>query len=404
MAEDENRDDQANASAGEPVDAEFETLDEASSGARPGNSGSRLRPAIITVIVVLVVAAGGYVLVRQTGWPGAGPDAERVRPAALAALSKRLDSLQTQSDSLRRNVSSRLDALETASAEQSRAADALKALQARLDALENAAPGASDGKALAALTARLDAVEQRLTSQTAGSAPADSAALEALRTRMSALEKAVKAAAAAQGQSAQRLKALEQRMSTVMARLDAQEKQGAHQDSRSALALALLGLDDAAQSGKPFMPQWRTLVQIMPQNTGLLALEPLARTGVASRAQLTQEFSSQISAIRAAANTPAAPSKTGLAARARAALGSLVSIRRIDGGGDGVDAVLARVQKALQRDDLKAAVKDMDGLDGAARQAAQGWMAEAQARLRLDRLLAQLKAQAGARAAQETTP
>ncbi len=393
MAEDKNPDDEAQAAPGEPIDAEFEPIDEAEKKTRaPRRPVSIIFWAATLVLVLLLVLTGGYGLARKTGVLERG----RVKQADVAQLAGRLDTLQSRLEALRRDVSSRLDALEQASAAQKSTSETVQSLQARLQKLENAAPVAADETGLDALNARLDALEQRL-SQTGvtGTDGANGAVIKDLRARLQALEQALPQDGAARSQVQQRLNTLAQELKDVTARLQRLEQQGMQNNQRSALALAVLALDDAARTGQPFLHQWRALAHLAPQNADVLALEPLARTGVPTRAQLARDFTAQISAIRAAASKPANPSKAGLARRVKAAFAAMVSIRRIDGSGDGVDAALLRAQKALEQNDLNAAIAALDGLNGAAHEAAQDWIGKARTRLRFDELLAHLKAEAG---------
>jgi len=57
-----------------------------------------------------------------------------------------------------------------------------------------------------------------------------------------------------------------------------------------------------------------------------------------------------------------------------------------------VDAVLAQAEAALHDQDLAGAINVLEKLDTGAREAAQGWLTQAQARLTLDQALARLKA------------
>jgi len=188
-----------------------------------------------------------------------------------------------------------------------------------------------------------------------------------------------------------RLEALTRNVAALQARLLTLETQKKDSPRTSALALGLLALDSAAQSGAPFESEWRTLSQLLPQNTDVHMLAPLARTGIANRATLIRDFTKNLPAIRAAAGQdPTA--KPGMMDKVKGAFGALVSVRRVDGKATGVDAVLARAEAALRNDDLAGAITALDGLDKGARAAAQGWRTQAQARLSFEQALARLKA------------
>jgi hypothetical protein len=72
---------------------------------------------------------------------------------------------------------------------------------------------------------------------------------------------------------------------------------------------------------------------------------------------------------------------------------SLVKIKRIDEApaGEGPAATLARARGALDRGDLASAVKEVESLDGPAREAFSPWLGEAHARLGADETLTRLE-------------
>jgi hypothetical protein len=72
---------------------------------------------------------------------------------------------------------------------------------------------------------------------------------------------------------------------------------------------------------------------------------------------------------------------------------SLVKIRPIDEAttSDGPAATLARAKAALDQRDLAAAVKDVETLDGATREAFSAWLGQARARLGADQTLTRLE-------------
>ena len=72
---------------------------------------------------------------------------------------------------------------------------------------------------------------------------------------------------------------------------------------------------------------------------------------------------------------------------------SLVTIKRIDEPptGEGPGAALARAKAALDQGDLAAAVKEVETLDGASREAFAAWLGQAHARLSADETLTRLE-------------
>ena len=76
--------------------------------------------------------------------------------------------------------------------------------------------------------------------------------------------------------------------------------------------------------------------------------------------------------------------------RAVAKLRGSVSIRRIDGRGEGVDAAIARAENAARSGDLSEAVAELSKIDGTAAGAASDWLAAARSRIAADAVRAQL--------------
>jgi hypothetical protein len=70
-----------------------------------------------------------------------------------------------------------------------------------------------------------------------------------------------------------------------------------------------------------------------------------------------------------------------------------VKIRRIDDApaGEGNAAVLARAKAALDNGDLATAVKEVETLEGAAREAFSAWLGQARARLAAGETLKRLE-------------
>ena len=79
---------------------------------------------------------------------------------------------------------------------------------------------------------------------------------------------------------------------------------------------------------------------------------------------------------------------------------SLVTIRRTgEISGDTTEAIVARMEERLETGDLAGAVAEGDALQGPARDAAAGWLADARARLEADMLLRDLAARVATRLA-----
>ena len=392
--------------ANAPIDAEFETLEEAADEGKTSRSTANtakykswmILAGALALAVVLVLAVKLMVF-NTDGSSGADDPNAVLAPlsARLARVQSDLTALQSREEDARQTLLARLETLENKPAPAAVDDQVIADLQARLAVLESAAPSnAPDSDALKALTQRLNQLDAQMLAQKGAKAPAlvDEERLQTLERRLAALESTVSMNSGA-GQPSlvitDRLDTIAGDLAAVEARLLTLETQQTDSPRTSALALALLALDGAAQNGAPFEREWRTLSQLLPQNADVHMLASLARTGVPGRAALVRSFTKVLPAIRAAAGqNPSA--KPGMVGKMKGAFGSLISVRRVDDKATGVDAVLARAEAALQENDLVGAMNALEKLDTGVREAAQGWLTQAQARLTLDQALARLKA------------
>lgn len=162
--------------------------------------------------------------------------------------------------------------------------------------------------------------------------------------------------------------------------------------SAAGAALAAATLADAAQTSRPFPAELAALERALPLSAEARALRPLAETGAPSRLALAREFEPAAGRAAAAARKPG-PNASVLD-RVLHALSRVVSLRRIETDGAGVDAVLARAEQQVLEGDLDGALTTLAALPPEAQEAMAGWRARAQQRVALDRYLAAVRAQA----------
>jgi hypothetical protein len=165
----------------------------------------------------------------------------------------------------------------------------------------------------------------------------------------------------------------------------------------SAFVLAVGQLREAVRSGRPFagaLSGLRAIAGSDPDVAAAIAtLRPLAGSGVADLATLRSRFA--LAARRIAAAAP--KNGGGWVDRTLGRLSNVISIRRTGPdavAGHGVDAAVARAEMALDTGDIAGAANALEGLDGAARDAAAPWLAGARARLAADAAVASLEAEA----------
>ncbi len=161
--------------------------------------------------------------------------------------------------------------------------------------------------------------------------------------------------------------------------------------------LALLGFHNAISRGAPFAAELAMIERSFAGNQAVLALlaplKPWSGRGVATVARLQSHLEAQIPVILRAARPPVDDSGPWLKrnwARSWDRLQSLVVIRRVgeDVPGIAPDAIIARAEAILAKDDIAGAVTELSALEGAVAAAAKDWLAQARARLAADAALA----------------
>lgn len=242
--------------------------------------------------------------------------------------------------------------------------------------------------ALAQTTTRLAALETELTQLKNAAMPVNSADADAVKQ----LDNAVRAVSNS-------LDAIHTAITAITARLAALEAIQAAQPlggeaKRISFALALRELEHVLNGSGPFAMQLETIRKLLEPGVADGALEQLqafASTGIATRATLSAQFDAVAAAVVRADSISGVPQ--GWAGRIYAFVQSLIMIRPLgERAGDDVPAIVARAQARLEAGDLDAAVTELNGLTGAAADAAAAWLKDARARLIAEQTLAHLSA------------
>jgi uroporphyrinogen-III synthase len=169
-------------------------------------------------------------------------------------------------------------------------------------------------------------------------------------------------------------------------------------NSALALLLAVGQLRESAAQGEPFKAELLAVAAIAKgagmETHGIPTLDPLAETGVSTRAALRFQFDS---VSRAISQATLAPEGSNWMDRTLGALANLVTLRRVDGGdaeGDGPLDLLSRAEAMVLQNDLAGAVAVLENLTGAPAEAAQPWVSAAKAKLAAESALSELTAEA----------
>jgi uroporphyrinogen-III synthase len=268
-------------------------------------------------------------------------------------------------------------------------AEAVTALEGRLAALETRpapaapAPDPAIERRLEELTRALQALAPRLQSleQETQAARARIEALARVEQQMQRLDGALGAATARLDRIDEEAKARDAVMSRAI-----EENAGPGAESQ-ALVLAVGQLRAALDAGRPFATELdaaRGLAADRPEiGTVLADLAPVAARGVPDRVVLADRFRPLPEAV-IRADRAAAEGGTWVD-QALGRLGTLVTVRRVgEEGGNDVAGIVARAEARMGRGDVVGAVAALEGLTGAARQAAGPWLADATARVRAE--------------------
>ncbi|MBX3494707.1 MAG: hypothetical protein KF769_00570 [Parvibaculum sp.] len=344
-------------------------------------------------------AGGGIALAAAAGF---GAAAVALALAWFAGFG--MPAPDTGADDRLAELAARLEAVESGSGESARGLDErAQSLAARLDVAEEkiaAAEGAAPDAQIARLAEEQQALKDALN-DTRGSVRETRDRIDALAASLppsgiadhvSGLDTLVKALDARLATLAPQIEAMEGRVAALE-----EKKDDPDAAARAALGLALANLARAAETAGPFKTELDTVASFLPGQAALDALSGVAADGVATRAALKARFPSVVENIFDAERRAGAD---GLWSRFVANAKSLVTIRRTgEISGDTTEAIVARMEERLATGDLAGAAAEGETLQGPAREAAAGWLADARARLETDMLLRDLAARVATRLA-----
>lgn len=228
-------------------------------------------------------------------------------------------------------------------------------IDTRLQAVEAAVAAPSDGPS-EELTARLSTIEQELAT---------------LRT----------SAEGASSETSGRIDQLQQRLEAAEAELN---EPGAEEAAAQAIAAA--ALKAAADRGGAFESELQTFASVAPEDPAVAQLQPFSEAGVPTRSQLVEQFSALSDEILEAAEQP--DEDQGIAGRLMSSAMSVVKIRRTgDVEGETAQAIVSRMENALQGENLPAAASEWESLPQEAKAASQDFKQALDARIAIDALL-----------------
>lgn len=161
---------------------------------------------------------------------------------------------------------------------------------------------------------------------------------------------------------------------------------------RIVLSLELANLKRAIDRGKPYAPELAQTSKVAGNIVDLAPLQRFALDGVPTSTELRQQFKPVAFKIIDAEGPPVDAS---IVDRLLAGAKSVVRVRRTDHPADdkSVEAVVGRMETALNEDRLGDVIEQAKSLPAPAQEAAQEFLAKVQARDAVDRALASVETQ-----------
>jgi hypothetical protein len=251
---------------------------------------------------------------------------------------------------------------------------ALDQVKADIATLKSASGNDGDGAALSALSGKVAEIEKTVAAlgQNRSTTPVD---LGPLNEKLAALEALVKSAGDASTAQEGRLTALEQSVSQLSTRVDAQASQ-----PKIALAIAASALKAALDRGGPFAAELDTFAAITPDAPQIAALRAYAETGVPTRTEIAGGMDAAANAM-VAADRPA-DADAGFFQGLLSSAESLVKVRPIGAvEGKGVPETVARMEVAVNQGDYAKALAEYDSLSEPVKAAGADFAGKLKARL-----------------------
>mgnify|MGYP001296566584 CR=1 FL=1 len=302
----------------------------------PSSKGPGFGPVLLAGVAGAVIAFAGAYALSSAGMLGNGMSG-KVNDE-IAALRQEIETLKAN--------------------------DGSAAIQSQLDALkQQVQSSSSSGEDIASLKQQIDAIQSTQQNDTG-----------AVKSLQSGLDQLKSSLASGQQDMQQKLSALEAKVNTP------------GKDLAVARAIAAAALKAAIDRGDSFATELATYAEVAPADADLSKLKALATSGIPTREELAADFSETADAIIAAAEPT--PPEGNIFNRLVDSAKGLVSVRPVgDVEGDTVPAIVARIENALTKGDLKTAESEWETLPEAGKQASQKFVDGLEARIEADDLV-----------------
>ena len=384
----------------EPIDADFEPAPEETGRSRGGPSGG---PGWLGALVLSLFAAGLGGLLGMAGTrflantstnPGMVETRLKAMEAGQEEVSIRLARTIREKDGLEASMSAlatEMDELAKREGGASVGVDsaALEDLQQRVSALESIDTSGEVSpedvsRAVASLETRLDRLARSVEQLEEVPGGVEVERVIEVETKLAELRDDLNEAKLSNSRDAEQLAGLIEGM-----RQDEAAARGAAEAASQTadMARAVSAIEAASRRGGGFTPELRTLRSAMPEDASVRQLTSISDDGAPTVAQLQTSF--EAARAKAEAVIPDA-SEAGLSWLNRA-FGDAVSVRRLDGEDSEPDAILAKASDMLATGDLAATLELVNQLDGPPADAMADWTEQANRRITLEAALEALQ-------------
>ncbi|WP_027169101.1 COG4223 family protein [Mesorhizobium sp. WSM3224] len=315
---------------------------------------------------VIALAGGGLLqAVGLLGAPGSSGGSLDGVNVEIAALKSEIAGLKESGD-----TGAKVDGLSSALAQ----------VKTDVAALKSSAGQGGDGTEIKALSDKVGQLETNVAElqKNGNAAPVD---LGPLNEKLAGLDALVKSTADAAKAEDGRVAALEQSVSQLSGKVEAQASQ-----PKIALAIAASALKAALDRGAPFATELDTFAAIAPDAPELSVLRSYAEKGVPTRATIASEVDAAANAMVEAA-TPV-DQNAGFFQSLVSSAESLVQVRPVGAiEGKGAPETVARLEVAVNQGDYAKALSEYDTLPDAAKAAGADFAGKLKARLEVEKQL-----------------
>ncbi|MDG4876799.1 phage tail protein [Mesorhizobium sp. WSM4935] len=357
----------AGASTAKPSETRSETWGEDRVPQPPRRTGVNAIAAGVIGGVIALAGAGLLQAVGLIGAPGSNGGSLDGLNGEIASLKSEIAALKESGDS---GASAKVDDLSSALAQ----------VKSDVAALKSSAGQSGDATALKALGDKVGQIETAVAElrKNGNAAPVD---LGPLNEKIAGLDALVKSTGDAAKAAEGRIAALEQSVSQLSGKVEAQASQ-----PKIALAIAASALKSALDRGAPFATELDTFAAIAPDAPELAALRSYAEKGVPTRATIASEADAAANAIVEAAKP--VDQNAGFFQSLVSSAESLVKVRPVGAiEGKGVPETVARMEVAVNQGDYAKALSEYDTLPDAAKAAGADFAGKLKARLEVEKQL-----------------